>query len=80
MNEETTPPFKADKETLSGKESKAFGISLRGWLALLLTITVCFMSAFGVKIIEPLYTMAVMALSFYFGKMSQPQQQAPTSP
>jgi len=49
-------------------ESKILGVSLRGWLALLIIFTVCFMSSTGTKVIEPLYSMSTMALGFFFGQ------------
>lgn len=78
MTDETTITAKTQTpspspETLGGKESAAFGISLRGWLALVFVITVCFMCAMGKTVVEPLYSLTVMVVSFYFGKMSQPQ-------
>lgn len=54
------------------EESKLFGVSLRGWIAASIVITVCGMSAFGIEIKEPLYTLVISAVSFYFGKMSNP--------
>jgi len=50
------------------EESKILGVSIRGWLAILLTTTVCGMSILRVEVKEPLYTVIVMALSFYFGQ------------
>ena len=49
-------------------ESKLLGISLRGWLSLLVTLTVCLMSSSGVKIEEPLYSLSIMTIGFYFGQ------------
>jgi hypothetical protein len=49
-------------------ESKAFGVSIRGWLTLLLTITVCLMSAFDMTVQEPIYTLVGMAMGWYFGQ------------
>ena len=71
-----------------GESSKAFGISVRAWLAVFLVLTVCFnhlaivlaasvaaaqsgdMSKLQpfLAIGEPLYSMAVAALGFYFGQ------------
>lgn len=44
------------------------GVSLRGWIALLITITVCGMSATKVVVEEPLYTLCTVAIGFYFGQ------------
>ena len=57
------------KESLNKvAQSQVWSISIRGWLALMLTITVCVMSGVGVEVIEPLYSMALLALGFYFGQ------------
>lgn len=62
MSEETAKP-----ET-NGNESNVLGISIRGWLASILVLTVCIMSAWKVEVTEPLYSMATLALGFYFGQ------------
>ena len=49
-------------------ESSLLGTSLRGWLALILVATVCGMSAAQVPITEPIYTLVVVAVGFYFGQ------------
>lgn len=49
-------------------ESKLLGVSMRGWLAFLIVWTVCSMSSSGITVKEPLYTLASMAVGFYFGQ------------
>lgn len=61
-------------------ESKLGRISIRGWIALILTATVCLISlqAFifavaritgvEIKVEEPLYSAFLIALGFYFGQ------------
>jgi hypothetical protein len=74
LDDKTTPPFPAtDRENNNGQTSHIYGVSLRGWLALILLVTVCIIQGAGRDIKEPLYSMAVMALSFYFGQNSKPQ-------
>lgn len=48
-------------------ESKILGVSTRFWLAFILVYTVCLMAIWGNKVEEPLYTIAISAVSFYFG-------------
>ena len=67
-----------DETTLISKEpeSRVMGVSVRGWIALLLTATVCAMNlipqireaAQAVEIKEPLYSGWLLALGFYFGQ------------
>ena len=66
-----------DETTITHKEpeSRVIGVSVRGWIALLLTATVCAMNlipqfgnAIPVKIEEPLYSGWLLALGFYFGQ------------
>jgi hypothetical protein len=49
-------------------ESQMGSVSVRAWIAVLLVITVCCMSAGGLKVEEPLYTLVGMALGWYFGQ------------
>lgn len=56
---------------LPNDESRILGVSVRGWLAVFLTATVCFMSVRSTEVKEPLYTVIVMALSFYFGQKTK---------
>lgn len=54
-------------------ESKPFGISMRGWLSLILVMTVCIMAYQGKLVIEPLYTLVSLAVGFYFGQKQTSQ-------
>ena len=68
--------------------SLLWGVSMRAWLALVIVGTVCLHSITETvcnalrnessMIEEPLYSMAVMALGFYFGQKTQPP--APNKP
>lgn len=49
-----------------GSESHFFSVSVRAWLALIVTLTACTMSLFKIEIKEPLYTLSVAIMSFYF--------------
>jgi hypothetical protein len=51
-----------------GEESGFFGISIRGWITILLVSTVCFMSLKALEVKEPLYTLVSMACGFYLGQ------------
>ena len=46
-------------------------VSLRGVITSLVVLTVCAMSIYGVEIKEPLYTIASMAIGWYFGRVPQ---------
>lgn len=48
-------------------ESNIFGISVRAIIAFTLVVTVCIMSVMKIQVIEPLYSLAVMAAGFYLG-------------
>jgi hypothetical protein len=49
-------------------ESNIFGVSVRALIAFMLVLTVCVMSGLKVTVVEPLYTLCVVAVSFYLGK------------
>lgn len=60
MNPETKDP--------RNDTSRVFGISLRGWIALIVILTVCVMSVAVIDVKEPLYTLAGLIVGFYFGQ------------
>ena len=51
-------------------ESNFFGVSIRGWLVLLLVLTMCLMSFLGKEIKEPLQSSILLGMGFYFGQKS----------
>lgn len=51
-------------------ESKIFGVSVRGWLAILTVSTLCGMAVCKIKVDEPFYTIVISIVSFYFGQKS----------
>lgn len=52
------------------EESKFFGVTIRGWIALEIVTFVCLMSILKVDVKEPLYSLVVLAVGFYFGSKS----------
>lgn len=69
MDEETqiiSKPLNATEN-----DSRVGGVSVRAWLATMLTVTVCIMALLTLKVEEPLYTMATIALGFYFGQKNK---------
>ena len=59
----STPPTAA----ANSDNSTILGVSLRGIIAILLVITICAMSLLKIQVIEPLYTLGITAVAFYFG-------------
>ena len=49
-------------------ESQFLGVSVRGWITLIIVATVCIISSLGLAIKEPLYSAFAMAIGFYFGQ------------
>ena len=49
-------------------ESSIFGVSVRGWLAVIVVLTVCLMSYFGLEVKEPLNSIALLSIGYYFGQ------------
>lgn len=58
-------------------ESKFLGVSVRGWLAIILTLTVCAMSLLVLEVKEPLYSLVLMAVGFYLGQKTSKQNGTP---
>lgn len=63
MNDETQQINKPTRD-----DSKLFGISLRGLIALIVVVTICAMSFCLVEVKEPLYTLGGLIVGFYFGQ------------
>ena len=63
MNETETPV-----EAPKNGESTKFGVSVRGWLSLMVFATACIMSVMGMKIVEPLSGLVIFTAGFYFGQ------------
>lgn len=59
------------------RDSQIVGISVRGWIAMITVLTVCFMQAFGMKVEEPLYSLVLMVAGFYLGQKTQTPQVTP---
>ena len=76
-----TSPVKSDLEITETKvpDSSFMGVSIRAWIALILTSTVCFMNlisifkgvGFVLEIKEPLYSGWLLSLGFYFGQKNK---------
>lgn len=78
-DEQAPPPDDSPTPATSHTEdaflvTRHFHVSFRGVIAVMVLATVCGMSAYGLEVKEPLYTLAGMALGFYFG---QRQPKAP---
>jgi hypothetical protein len=52
-------------------ESKIFGISVRAFILIVLTISVCSMAMRMLEIKEPLYSAFLIALGFFYGQKTQ---------
>jgi len=62
------------------QESQFLGVTMRGWIAIALVVTVCIMSLLKIKVEEPLYTLVMMAVSFYLGSKSTMMKVEPKEP
>jgi len=58
-------------DEIKREESRILGVSVRGWMALMLTYTACIQSSFGLTIKEPLYSLVLMAVGFYLGQKTK---------
>ena len=69
MNEDKieAPVASPTSEPTNGNSS-LFGISIRGWLAVLAITTVCAMALMKITVEEPLYTLSVAIVAFYYGQ------------
>lgn len=74
MNEETQILTKQAEAKPESGHSVIFGVSLRGWIALIIVLTVCVMSILALEVKEPLYTLAGLVIGFYFAQSQKPQK------
>lgn len=67
--DENTEYFQKQKiDTKENRDSHFLKISIRGWLAIIVVVTVCIMSFLLIEVKEPLYTLAGLIVGFYFGQ------------
>ncbi len=60
------------QDSADGENDSSVGqVSVRGIISLMLVTTVCLLAFFGITVDEPLYSMATLALGFYFGQKGQ---------
>lgn len=52
-------------------ESKIFGISVRAFILIVLTMCVCGMAVRALEVKEPLYSAFLIALGFFYGQKTQ---------
>ena len=53
-----------------GDTSKIFGISVRAFLTIMITLFVCSMAGLGMEVKEPMYSAFLLTLGFFFGQKS----------
>lgn len=56
-------------------ESHLLNPSWRSLIAMVLVITVCAMSLKSIKVEEPLYSLSIAAVAYYFGQREKPKTQ-----
>jgi hypothetical protein len=67
MNDEIKP------ESEAPAESSLLGVSVRGWMTIIMVVTVCVMSALGMTIGEPLYGAFLLGTGVYLGQRGRRQ-------
>ena len=55
------------KDNIVNDGSELFGVSVRGWLAICLVVTVCIACLIKTTVGEPLYSLVIGAVGFYMG-------------
>lgn len=61
-------PTDSPQSAASESGSTMFGVSIRAWLAVMLVSTVCAMAVMSNPVDEPLYSLSIMSVGFYFGQ------------
>ncbi len=77
LEEQTKPPFadlnKPSQAVAVQGDSQIGNVTVRGWIVIMLDLTVCVMAFTGHDVKEPLYSMVVAANAFYFGQKTSPK-------
>ena len=50
------------------EESMIFGITVRAFIAVVVTMTICGMSIFHATVVEPMYSISIFVIGFFFGQ------------
>jgi hypothetical protein len=58
----------SDTNGVTGDESKLLGVSVRGWIAILISYSACWISAMGMPLSETMTAAWFTAMGFYFGQ------------
>ncbi len=75
----TIPPLVESDDKTKQATSQLMSVSVRGWLTLITVLTVCFMEIFKIGVSEPLYSMSLIMVGFYFGQNKAVVPVPPTS-
>ena len=68
MDQEPITTEKDEKENQEISDaSKVCSISIRGFITLIIVITVCTMSLIKIEVKEPMYTLVGLTIGYYFG-------------
>lgn len=54
-------------------ESVLLGVSTRGWITIIVTLTICLMSFMQREVKEPMYSIAIAVIAYYFGQKDKPK-------
>jgi hypothetical protein len=53
------------------EDSRLFSVSVRAWIVVIITFSICAMSLMGKEVVEPLYGLAYIAVGYYFGQKNK---------
>lgn len=61
-------------------ESHMFNVSVRAWITLIVICTICYMALQLIEVKEPLYSISLITIGFFFGQGKQSRPTTPTPP
>lgn len=53
---------------MNGDNSQLFGVSIRAWIVVVITLTVCSCCFIRITVTEPLYSAFLISIGYYFGQ------------
>lgn len=55
-------------QDMAATDSAFFGVSIRAWVTIIVTLTLCAMTLLQFKVVEPFYSASLFVLGFFFGQ------------
>ncbi len=69
MSDTPEPPPAPPDPAPVADTSTLLGVSVRGWMAMMITATICYLGIREMEIKDPIYSLGLVAFGAYLGKV-----------